>query len=76
VVDDDRLLDEARQIAERLAKGSAEALSWTKHTLNHWLRSAYPAFDASVAYEFLGFLGPDPREGLSAIREKRPPRFT
>jgi enoyl-CoA hydratase len=75
VVDDDRLLDEARQIAERLAKGSAEALSWTKHTLNHWLRSAYPAFDASVAYEFLGFLGPDPREGLSAIREKRPPRF-
>jgi enoyl-CoA hydratase len=76
VVDDDRLLNEARDIAERMAKGSAEALSWTKHTLNHWLRSAYPAFDASVAYEFLGFLGPDPREGLSAIREKRPPRFT
>jgi enoyl-CoA hydratase len=75
VVDDDRLLDEARDIAERMAKGSSEALSWTKHTLNHWLRSAYPAFDASVAYEFLGFLGPDPREGLSAIREKRPPRF-
>lgn len=76
VVDDDRLLNEARDIAERMAQGSAEALSWTKHTLNHWLRSAYPAFDASVAYEFLGFLGPDPREGLSAIREKRPPRFT
>jgi enoyl-CoA hydratase len=75
VVDDDRLLNEARDIAERMAKGSSEALSWTKHTLNHWLRSAYPAFDASVAYEFLGFLGPDPREGLSAIREKRPPRF-
>jgi enoyl-CoA hydratase len=75
VVDDDRLLNEARDIGERMAKGSSEALSWTKHTLNHWLRSAYPAFDASVAYEFLGFLGPDPREGLSAIREKRPPRF-
>ena len=75
VVDDDRLLPEARAIAERMAQGSSEALSWTKHTLNHWLRSAYPAFDASVAYEFLGFLGPDPREGLAAIREKRPPRF-
>jgi enoyl-CoA hydratase len=75
VVDDDRLLEEARGIAGRLAAGPAEALSWTKHTLNHWLRSAYPAFDASVAYEFLGFLGPDPREGLAAVREKRPPRF-
>jgi enoyl-CoA hydratase len=75
VVDDDQLLDEARHIADRLAAGPAEALSWTKHTLNHWLRSAYPAFDASVAYEFLGFLGSNPREGLAAIKEKRPPQF-
>lgn len=75
VVDDDQLLEEARRIAGRLAAGPAEALSWTKHTLNHWLRAAYPAFDASVAYEFLGFLGPDPREGLAAVREKRPPTF-
>ena len=75
VVDDDQLLDEARRIAGRLATGPAEALSWTKHTLNHWLRSAYPAFDASVAYEFLGLLGSDPKEGLAAVREKRPPRF-
>lgn len=75
VVDDDQLLDEARRIAGRLAAGPAEALSWTKHTLNHWLRSAYPAFDASVAYEFLGFLGSDPKEGLAAVKEKRPPSF-
>lgn len=75
VFDDDDLLEEARALADRLARGSAEALSWTKHTLNHWLRAAYPAFDASVAYEFLGFVGPDAREGLAAIREKRPPQF-
>ncbi|MFO7292481.1 MAG: enoyl-CoA hydratase/isomerase family protein [Actinomycetes bacterium] len=75
VVDDDQLLTEARGIAEKLAAGSGEALSWTKHTLNHWLRAAYPAFDASVAYEFLGFLGPDAPEGLAAVREKRRPRF-
>lgn len=75
VVDDDQLLDEARKVAGRLAAGSAQALSWTKHTLNHWLRDAYPAFDASIAYEFLGFRGPDAAEGLAAIREKRPPRF-
>lgn len=75
VVDDDALLDEARAVAARLATGSADALSWTKHTLNHWLRAAYPAFDASLAYEFIGFLGPDAAEGVAAIREKRRPRF-
>ena len=75
VVADDELLPEARAIAEKLAAGSLDALSWTKHTLNHWLRAAYPAFDASLAYEFLGFLGPDAPEGLAAAREKRPPHF-
>lgn len=75
VVEDEHLLDEARDIAARLAAGSSEALSWTKHTLNHWLRAAYPAFDASLAYEFLGFLGSHAPEGLAAVREKRAPRF-
>jgi len=71
VYDDTELLDEARAMAERLAGRSAEALSWTKHTLNHWLRAAYPAFDASLAYEFLGFLGPDAAKGLTALRERK-----
>lgn len=75
VVDDDELEPFTRDLAANLASRSAEALSWTKHTLNHWLRSAYPIFDASVAYEFLGFHSPDAAEGLAAIREKRPPRF-
>lgn len=75
VFPDDSLLNEARAIADRLASGSPTALEWTKHTLNHWLRAAYPAFDASVAYEFLGFLSSDAREGLAALREKRRPEF-
>lgn len=75
VVEDDELDDFTRDLASRLAARSAEALGWTKHTLNHWLRMAYPIFDASVAYEFLGFTGSDAREGLTAAKEKRPPQF-
>jgi enoyl-CoA hydratase len=75
VVDDDLLDTFSRDLAARLAAGSAEALGWTKHTLNHWLRMAYPIFDASVAYEFLGFSGSDAPEGIAAAREKRPPTF-
>lgn len=76
VVDDDDLDATSSALASRLAAGSSEALGWTKHTLNHWLRMAYPIFDASLAYEFLGFHGIDAAEGLSAMREKRPPNFT
>ena len=75
VVDDDELRPVALDVATRLAGGSSSAISWTKQALNHWLRSALPAFDASAALEFLGFRGPDAREGLAALREKRPPRF-
>jgi enoyl-CoA hydratase len=75
VVDDETLDGYTRELAADLASGAQEALRWTKHTLNHWLRMAYPIFDASVAYEFLGFLGPDAAEGVAAIKDKRPPKF-
>lgn len=75
VVDDDLLHRTALDLASRLADGSQTAIRWTKRALNHWLRAAYPAFDASLALEFLGFRGPDAVEGLAAVREKRPPAF-
>jgi enoyl-CoA hydratase len=75
VVDDDQLDRFTRELASRLASGPQEALAWTKHTLNHWLRMAYPIFDASVAYEFLGFHSPDAAEGIAAVKEKRPPEW-
>ncbi|HEX6222633.1 MAG TPA: enoyl-CoA hydratase/isomerase family protein [Acidimicrobiia bacterium] len=75
VVADEELAHFTLELAKSLAAGPAEALSWTKHTLNHWLRMAYPIFDASVAYEFLGFHAPDAAEGMAAVKEKRPPQF-
>ncbi len=36
---------------------------------------AGPTFDASTAYEFLGFAGEEAKEGLASHREKRPPNF-
>jgi enoyl-CoA hydratase len=74
-VDDDQVHDRALEVAGRLAAGAAEAVRFTKYALNNWLRMAGPTFDASLAMEFLGFSGPDVREGVAAVREKRTPRF-
>jgi enoyl-CoA hydratase len=71
----EQVLETSLEIAERIASGPQHAARWTKRTLNHWLRAAIPAFDASVAYEMLSFLGPDVQEGSEAIIERRAPRF-
>jgi enoyl-CoA hydratase len=67
--------DRALEVAVQLAGMAQAAIRWTKHTLNHWYRQAGPIFDASLAYEFYGFGGPDAAEGLASHREKRPPVF-
>jgi len=41
----------------------------------NWLRLAGPSFDASLALEMMGFTGPEVKEGLAALREKRAPNF-
>ena len=74
-VPDDDVLPEALAVAARLAAGSASAVQWTKRVMNHWLRHALPVFGESLALEMLGFLGPDAREGVAALRERRTPRF-
>jgi enoyl-CoA hydratase len=74
-VDDEQVRERALAVARGLAAGAQSAIRWTKHTLNHWYRMLGPAFDASLAYEFYGFGGPDAAEGLAAHREKRPPVF-
>jgi enoyl-CoA hydratase len=74
-VDDSEVDAKANEIATRLAEGAQTAIRWTKYSLNNWLRQMGPAFDASLALEFLGFTGPDAREGLAALIEKRAPHL-
>ena len=75
-VDDDQVHDRALEVATQLSGGAQAAIRWTKQTLNNWYRAQAATFDASLAYEFMGFTGPDAREGLASHTEKRPPRFS
>jgi enoyl-CoA hydratase len=74
-VPEQELEERALAIAVRLAEGSQTALRHTKLALNNWLRAAGPAFDASLALEFLDMTGPDVHEGVAAVRDKRKPNF-
>lgn len=74
-VPEEQLLPKAYEVADKLAAGSQTAIRWTKYALNNWLRQAGPAFDASLALEFMGFAGPDVREGVASLRERRTPKY-
>ena len=74
-VPEDELEARALEIATRLAEGAQPAIRHTKLALNNWLRAAGPSFDASLALEFMGFSGPEAKEGLASHKEKRRPSF-
>jgi len=65
----------AMECAVKLATGPQSAIRWTKRSLNLWMKQAAPSFEASLAYEMLGFFSDDVREGASALQERRPPRY-
>lgn len=74
-VDDAEALEtEALRVATKLAGGAQTAIRFTKLALNNWLRQMGPAFDASLAMEFLGWDG-EAKEGLASWKEKRKPSF-
>ena len=74
-VEDDQVQATALEVATKLANGAQDAIRLTKLSLNNWYRAQAAAFDASLAFEFHGFTGPDVREGLASHQEKRPPNF-
>lgn len=74
-VAEEELLDKAKEVARKLAEGSPTALRWTKYAINNWLRTMGPAFDTSLALEFLGFTLADAQEGVNAVQEKRSADF-
>ena len=69
------LMGKALETADRLAAGSQRAIRYTKKALNNWMHVARPIFDSSLALEMLCFLGEDAREGVEAVRQKRPAKF-
>jgi len=72
----DQLMPRAMEVARQLADGPQLAIRFTKRALNQWLRQAgHTSFDYSLLAEALGFFGEDVKEGLAAVRDKRPPRF-
>jgi enoyl-CoA hydratase len=75
-VDDDKLLETARDTARLLGDGAQEAQQFTKHAMNLWWRQNISILEASLGYEFLGFGGPEVVEGVTSHREKRRPKFT
>lgn len=74
-VEDEELESKSIEIATKLANGPQTAIRHTKLALNNWLKMAGPTFDASMALEWLAWDGPEVKEGLASLKEKRDPQF-
>jgi enoyl-CoA hydratase len=75
-VDDAEVRERALAVAVRLAAGSRSAIAFTKHALGNWLRRAGPSLHPPRAPDIHGVRLGDAREGLDAVRGRRPPTFT
>ena len=76
VVPVDKLMDEARSLAQRLSDGPPVALKLAKHAIN--VSSQFPSeVGLKVEAEAFGLLAStdDVVEGISAFFEKRKPEF-
>ena len=77
VVEDDKLLDEALAIAERIVCNPPRALRLTKRLLREAQHSRMSdILELSAAYQAIVHETADNREAINAFVEKRPPVFT
>jgi 2-(1,2-epoxy-1,2-dihydrophenyl)acetyl-CoA isomerase len=75
-VEDSRLLDEAREIAQRLADGPPLAIAMIKKQLDDaWSDDLASTLDKEAGAQTRAFVTQDLREGAAAFVEKRAPRF-
>ncbi len=76
VVEKDRLLDRAKELAKEILKGGPQALAVAKEVIH---RGREMNFDSACAYEAqafgLLFATGEPQEGLKAFLEKRKPAW-
>jgi 2-(1,2-epoxy-1,2-dihydrophenyl)acetyl-CoA isomerase len=76
VVPNDRLLSEARRIADEIAAGPTVAHGLAKKALRDAVRMSFDAFmDTEALAMAILITTEDQREGLKAFAEKRDPRF-
>jgi len=76
IIPEEKLLDEALSLAQRLAAGAPSALGLTKELL--WRTSGMPlgvALELAADSNVLARAHPDMREGLNAFFEKRSPAW-
>jgi 2-(1,2-epoxy-1,2-dihydrophenyl)acetyl-CoA isomerase len=77
VVDDDKLVDESRALATKLAQGPTVGLGLIKEALNRSLAASLDAqLDTERDLQRIAARSRDFREGVAAFLEKRPARFT
>lgn len=77
VVDDDKLMEEARGLARKLAQGPTLGLGLIKEALNRSLENGLSAqLDAERDLQRIAARSEDFREGVAAFLEKRPAKFT
>ncbi|HWI29632.1 MAG TPA: 2-(1,2-epoxy-1,2-dihydrophenyl)acetyl-CoA isomerase PaaG [Stellaceae bacterium] len=77
VVEDDKLMEEARSLAAKLARGPTVGLGLIKEALNRSLESTLEAqLDTERDLQRIAARSPDFLEGVAAFLEKRPARFT